>query len=49
MLIAIKFNSDFYYDNFFFSKIGGIALSEFNKLEKEFLFLINYQLYISEV
>ena len=47
MLIAIKFNNDFYYDNSFYSKIGGISLNDFNLLEKEFLFLINFHLFIT--
>ena len=41
-MIAEKFYNDIYYDNLYFSKIGGISLREINKLEKEFLFLINY-------
>jgi len=37
MIMAIKFNSDFYFNNWYYARAGGINLSEFNYLEKYFL------------
>ena len=47
IIIAVKYNEDFYDDNNYFAKVGGISLSEINSLEKEFLNLINFGLYVS--
>ena len=48
LLIATKFLDDQYFENSFYATIGGITLKEINMIEKEFLFLINYSLYVSE-
>lgn len=47
ILAAIKYNEDDYYSNVFYSKVGGITLSEINDLELAFLSGIDYSLYIS--
>lgn len=50
LLIAImtssKFFDDLYYNNAFYSKIGGVTLQELNALEVEFLALIAFDLYV---
>merc|ERR1712137_65722 len=48
VLVAVKFNDDFFYSNAYFGKIGGVALQEMNWLEVEFLGLIKFDLYVSE-
>ena len=45
-VLAIKYNEDNYYSMIFYSKIGGVTLSELNNLEYEYLILINYNLFI---
>jgi hypothetical protein len=45
---ATKFNEYLNYNNWFYSKVGGIKLNEFNCLEKHFLTLIDYSLYIGK-
>jgi len=44
VLVAVKFYDDHYYNNVFFSKVGGVSTKELNMLETEFLFLINFDL-----
>jgi len=44
VLVAVKFYDDHYYDNVYFSKVGGVSSKELNMLETEFLFLINFDL-----
>jgi len=48
ILIAIKFSEDKYQNNKYFAKVIGISLEELNFLEKEFLNLIDFKLYISD-
>ena len=45
-ILAIKYNEDCYYSMNYYSKIGGISLSELNSLESEYLILIGYNLFI---
>ena len=45
--IAAKFLDDSYYPNLFFSQLGGIPLKELNNLEVEFLFGLNFALYVT--
>lgn len=47
IVLAIKYLDDIYADNFVYAKIGGIALDEFNYLEKELLALLNFDLYVN--
>jgi len=46
VLVAVKFYDDQYFNNKFFSKVGGISVDELNVLETEFLFLINFNLFV---
>ena len=48
ILIAIKYNEDEIYDNYYFAKIFGVKITELNKLESEFLDLIGFELFISK-
>ena len=45
-ILVIKYNEDCYYSMNYYSKIGGITLSELNNLESEYLILIGYNLFI---
>ena len=47
-IISIKVNEDEYFSNSFYAKVGGISLQEVNFLEKEFLKLIKYRLWIDQ-
>ena len=49
LITSIKYNEDVIYDNMDFSKIAGISLKEFNKIETEFLLILNFKLYIKEI
>lgn len=48
ILLAIKFSEDIFYDNKFYSEIGGIALNEMNKLERECFNLLDNSLLIHD-
>jgi len=46
--MACKFYDDYYYKNEYYAKIGGVALSEFNNLEREYLTnYIQFALYVN--
>ena len=47
MIIAIKYNEDEYYSNKFYSKLGGVSISEIVFLEYNFLSLIHYNLFVN--
>ncbi|KAI9504426.1 cyclin PHO80-like protein, partial [Coemansia spiralis] len=49
IVVAHKFNSDIFFNNLRYSKVGGIPLAEMNQLELEFLFLIKFDLKIDSV
>ncbi len=44
VMVAIKFFDDKYYNNAYYAKVGGINTKEMNKLEIEFLQMIDYNL-----
>ena len=46
-MVAIKFNDDKFFDNEFYSKIGGISCVELNSLEYEILEMLNYGLVVT--
>ncbi len=48
LITSIKYNEDVIFDNLDFSKIAGLNLKEFNKIESEFLKILNFKLYIHE-
>ncbi|EGR33118.1 hypothetical protein IMG5_061170 [Ichthyophthirius multifiliis] len=45
IMVAIKFFDDKYYNNEYYSKVGGITNQEINQLERDFLQLINFKLH----
>ncbi|KAK4741555.1 hypothetical protein SAY87_025143 [Trapa incisa] len=45
--IAAKFIDDAFFNNAYYAKVGGVSTSELNRLEVEFLFGINFRLYVS--
>jgi hypothetical protein len=47
VLIAIKFNEDDFYENTFYSKVGGVDLLELNSLEQYLLESLDYKLYLN--
>jgi hypothetical protein len=48
ILLAAKFLDDAYYNNDFYSKLGGVPLAELNSLELEFLRLTRFELHVTE-
>ncbi|CAJ1934262.1 unnamed protein product [Cylindrotheca closterium] len=46
-LLAAKFFDDAYYNNAYYSKVGGVMVSEMNGLEVDFLFRINFSLHVT--
>ncbi|KAI9320659.1 cyclin-domain-containing protein, partial [Dichotomocladium elegans] len=44
IVVAAKFSSDIFYSNARYAKVGGVSLSELNRLEIEFLFLCHFDL-----
>jgi hypothetical protein len=47
IMLAAKFFDDQYYNNVFYGKVGGIPRKEINSLEVEFLFMVNFNLYVT--
>ena len=45
-ILAIKYNEENYYLMTYYSKLGGVSLSELNNLESEYLLLIGYKLFV---
>jgi len=46
-ILAIKYLEDYYYSNSHYAKIGGLTLSEINKLEINTLKLLNFNAFVS--
>ena len=46
IVVAIKYVDDKFYKNDYYAKVGGITLSEMNTMEKNFVFKLNFKLYI---
>lgn len=46
-MLAAKFFDDYFYNNAFYAKLGGVASIEMNSLELEFLQLLNFSLFVS--
>jgi len=47
VLLAAKFFDDAYYNNAYYSKVGGVLVAEMNGLEVDFLFRINFSLHVT--
>ena len=48
LLIAIKYNEDKNFSFKYYATLGGVTASELKILEKKFLYLINYNLYVDQ-
>lgn len=48
LTISTKFWNDIYYKNNYYCKVGGIDIKEFNKLEIELLFGIDFELIVKD-
>jgi len=46
IMVAAKFFDDQYFNNVYFSKVGGVSCKEINMLENEFLFLLDFNLFV---
>jgi len=46
MIVSIKYNEDEYFSNKFYAKVGGVTKEELDKLEYEFLSLIDFSLFV---
>jgi len=46
IMVGAKFFDDQYFNNAYFGKVGGVSCKEINLLETEFLFMINFNLYV---
>ena len=44
--MALKYNEDINYDFSYYSKVAGISIKELKKLESEFVYLIDFSLYV---
>lgn len=47
LMLSAKFFDDQYFNNQYYGKVGGVNCKEINSLEIEFLFMINFNLYVS--
>lgn len=47
ILLAAKCFDDEYYSNGFFAQVGGVSVEELNKLEMQFLFLLQFSTHVS--
>jgi len=47
-MLAVKFYDDFFYNNAYFAKVGGVKPQEINMLELEFLAMIKYDLQVRQ-
>lgn len=47
VMLAAKFFDDHYYNNAYYAKVGGVPYSEMNALEVEFLFMLNFDLFVT--
>lgn len=47
VMLAAKFFDDHYYNNAYYGKVGGVSNTEVNSLEIEFLFMVNFNLFVA--
>ena len=46
VLLAIKYNEDFFYDNKYYSEIAGVKIKELKLIEYNFLVLVDFNLFV---
>lgn len=47
VMLSAKYFDDQYFNNAYYAKVGGVPCNEINSLEVEFLFMINFTLFVS--
>ncbi|KAK7337794.1 hypothetical protein VNO77_18381 [Canavalia gladiata] len=47
LMVAAKFVDDRYYSNAYYAKVGGVSTEEMNMMEIEFLFNLEFKLFVS--
>ncbi|ESW19048.1 hypothetical protein PHAVU_006G092300 [Phaseolus vulgaris] len=47
IMVAAKFLDDKYYSNAYFAKVGGVSTEEMNRMEIEFLFNLEFRLFVT--
>ena len=47
MLITAKFNNDIFFANNYIASVGGVTLQNLNELEKYFIKMVDWKVYIS--
>lgn len=47
LVVATKYSEDKYYKNSYYAKIGGIQINDLNSLEKKFLLLLDFDLFVT--
>lgn len=47
-MLAGKYFDDYYYNNVYYARVGGVQAHEMNALEKDFLLLIRYDLHVEQ-
>eukprot|EP01083_Nonionella_stella_P176232 616031_1 len=47
IMLAAKFFDDQYFNNAYYGKVGGVPCKEINSLEIEFLFMVNFNLFVT--
>lgn len=48
MMLAAKYHDDLFYNNAYFSKLGGLSVAELNNLELDMLHILDYELFVSQ-
>ena len=48
LILAIKFNEEYFETNEFYGKVGGLKIKSINKLEIKVLKIMNYNLYVKQ-
>ncbi|MED6181989.1 hypothetical protein PIB30_024618 [Stylosanthes scabra] len=46
LLLAVKFLDDRYYSNAYYAQVGGVSTQEMNRMELEFLFSLEFRLFV---
>ncbi|XP_073155119.1 cyclin-P3-1 [Henckelia pumila] len=47
VMVAAKFMDDAFFNNAYYARVGGVSTTEMNKLERRFLFSVDFRLYVS--
>ncbi|KAJ9188133.1 hypothetical protein P3X46_003524 [Hevea brasiliensis] len=47
VMVAAKFIDDAFFNNAYYAKVGGVSTAELNRLERKFLFSIDFRLHVN--